>query len=174
MLELVRTLKYHTDLNQLFRTIANCCILTQSIPSESEGIKLIAALAVSDVIANKPPASYYPPYLTAYELAKSMKYPTIPSDLDIQLVPIDLSNGQSVAVPWWIPATDAKLDDQWTWVYVGACYITPYKSAQDAWEDACYDATSSLGLPQTELSYHSKVVQHNARILISSPEWWAV
>ncbi|MEG4838320.1 hypothetical protein QUB24_09370 [Microcoleus sp. B9-D4] len=70
--ELVKFLKYETDLDRLFDSTAGYYFQNQLLPSPTEAQRIKIALAISDQIEGKHPQSTDAIYLAAYKIAESV------------------------------------------------------------------------------------------------------
>ncbi|MEG5175433.1 hypothetical protein [Microcoleus sp. B3-D7] len=70
--ELVKFLKYETDLNRFFDSTAGYYFQNQVLPSPTEAQRIKIALAISDQIEGKHPQSTDAIYLAAYKIAESV------------------------------------------------------------------------------------------------------
>ena len=93
-----------------------------------------------------------------------------------QLLPCEVSH--EVVAPEFLPGNAAKLVcfSQQKYVTIGRTPIKLYTTKESAWESACLDAVSELGLSNTQIITKSIVTQviNKATKLIHSLNWWLI
>ncbi|MEG3935755.1 MULTISPECIES: hypothetical protein [unclassified Microcoleus] len=93
-----------------------------------------------------------------------------------QLLPCEVKH--EVVAPKFLPGNAAKLVcfSQQKYVTIGVTPIKLYTTKESAWESACLDAVSDLGLSNTQIITQPIVTQviDKATKLIQSLNWWLI
>ncbi|MEG4445256.1 hypothetical protein QUB47_31260 [Microcoleus sp. AT9_B5] len=93
-----------------------------------------------------------------------------------QLLPCEVSH--EVVAPQFLPGNAAKLVcfSRQKYVTIGKTPIKLFQTKESAWESACLDAVSELGLSNTQIITKSIVSQiiNKATQLIHSLNWWLI
>ncbi|MEG5063060.1 hypothetical protein QUB33_05490 [Microcoleus sp. B3-A4] len=93
-----------------------------------------------------------------------------------ELVPCEVNH--EVVAPQFLPGKAEKLIcfSRQKYVTIGLTPIKLFLNKDSAWESACLDAVSELGLSNTQIISKSIVTQviNKATLLIQSLNWWMI